>query len=407
MLAAVLIGAAVIPGHAAGSASPPCQGHGCRVGSGTVRWIRRLPGSWTADNGPDGTMLSHGEAFAAVGGSLAAIGLGTFVAGFGATSGVPVWTARLTGFPAGSAIVSVRSWPGVVTVGVAEPGGSKGASREEVVLAAGSGTVLREYPAAMYGGAVAASASRVVIVGDSAVTCYDNATGRVVWSRRTGPVAQAWRMDAGVLYVTEAAGGFLGTAPVTRLRRISLRSGAERLIRPGPHADFAGSLSGAADGVVLFSGSRDLSAYSGTDGHLLWRRPGVVPETEDPVRHTLYVTTGSAMIGLSPLTGTPVKRGAVRGPSGLYGVRNGVALGLDAGARGVAWGYDIARQRVVWTTPALPWPHYFVDLSGIGGSSDPATGTVLLASCAATGTPAPGSTGQQPCTRPELVAIRG
>jgi hypothetical protein len=194
---------------------------------------------------------------------------------------------------------------------------------------------------------------------------------------------------------------------VTGLRRISLGTGAERVIRPGQHAVFAGSLSGAADGVVLFSGARYLSAYSGTDGHLLWRQPGVVPETVDPVRHTLYVTTGSAMIGLNPLTGVAVKGGAVRGPSGLYGVRNGVALGLDSGARGVAWGYDIARQRVVWTTPSLPWPHYFVDLSCVGGSSDPATGTVLLASCAATGNPPPGSSGQQPCTRPELVAIRG
>ena len=58
------------------------------------------------------------------------------------------------------------------------------------------------------------------------------------------------------------------------------------------------------------------------------------------------------------------------GSSGLYGVRGGVALGLDQGPDGDAWGYDVARQRVVWTTPRLPWPHYFVDLSGIGGSAD-------------------------------------
>lgn len=406
VLAAVLLGAAIIPGHAAGSASPPCRAHGCRVGFGNVRWIRRLPGAWTADGGPAGTELSHGEAYAAVGGSLAVIGLGTTVASFSVQAGGPAWTTSLSGFPAGSAIVSVRSWPGVVTAGVAAPGTGKGASRQEVVLSARTGSVIRQYPAAMYGGAVAASAARVVIVGTSAVTCYDNATGKVLWRRRTGRVEQAWRTDQGMLYVTVAAGGYLGTAPVTKLRRISLRTGAERLIRPGAAA-FAGALSGATDGVVLFSGTRGLSAYSGQDGHLLWRRAGVVPETADPVRHTLYVTTGSAMIGLSPQTGAPVKGGAVRGPSGLYGVRNGVALGLDQGARGVAWGYDIARQRVVWTTPALPWPHYFVDLSGIGGSSDPATSTVVLASCAATGNTPPGSPGQQPCTRPELVAIRG
>lgn len=366
-----------------------------------------MPGAWTADGGPAGTVPSHGEAYAAVGGSLAVIGLGTTVASFSVSTGAPAWTTSLTGFPVGAAIVSVRSWPGVVTAGVAVPGTGNGASRREVLLSARTGAVIRQYPAAMYGGAVAASPARVVIVGSSAVTCYDNATGKVIWRRRTGRVEQAWRTDQGVLYVTVAAGGYLGTAPVTKLRRISLRTGAEQLISPGRPAVFAGTLSGAADGVVLFSGSRDLSAYSGQDGHLLWRRAGVVPESVDPVRHTLYVTTGLALVGLSPQTGVPVKDDVVRGPSGLYGVRNGVALGLDQGARGVAWGYDIARQRVVWSTPALPWPHYFVDLSGIGGSSDPASSTVVLATCAATGNPLPGSPGQQPCIRPELVAIRG
>jgi hypothetical protein len=131
-----------------------------------------------------------------------------------------------------------------------------------------------------------------------------------------------------------------------------------------------------------------------------------VPETVDPVRQTLYVTTGSAMIGISPLTGDTVKGASVRGPSGLYGVRDGVALGLDQGARGVAWGYNIARQRVVWTTPPLPWPHYFVDLSGIGGSADAASSTVLLASCAELGSAPARGPAAQPCLRPELVAVR-
>jgi hypothetical protein len=89
---------------------------------------------------------------------------------------------------------------------------------------------------------------------------------------------------------------------------------------------------------------------------------------------------------------------------------------MDQGAEGVAWGYDIARQRVVWTTPQLPWPHYFVDLSGIGGSADPASSTVLITTCAQLGssrTPLAGSGGPgggaaqdgQACLRPELVAI--
>ena len=36
------------------------------------------------------------------------------------------------------------------------------------------------------------------------------------------------------------------------------------------------------------------------------------------------------------------------GSAGVYGVRNGVALGLDQGQAGEAWGYDVAAQRVVW-----------------------------------------------------------
>jgi hypothetical protein len=49
----------------------------------------------------------------------------------------------------------------------------------------------------------------------------------------------------------------------------------------------------------------------------------------------------------------------------------------------------------------LPWPHYFVDLSGIGGSADPGSRTVILTAC-----------GQriqvgarQVCQKPELVLV--
>lgn len=406
VLAAVLLGAALVPGHAVGSASPPCQGRRCVPAAGSIRWIRRLPGYWTVGSGPDGTVLSHGEAYAAVAVNLAAVGFGTTIYGYDVSTGARAWTTTLSGLPAGSSIVSVRAWPGVVTAGVAIPDKRHGtAAREEVVLAAATGAQLHRYPAAVYGGAVAATAARVVIVGVRSVTCYDNVSGRVIWSRATGKVAQAWRVDQDELYVTVAPGGYLGTSPVQALRRISLLTGAERVIRPA-HAAFAGALSGAGDGVVLFSAARGLSAYSGSTGRLLWQRPGVVPETADPVRQTVYVTTGSVLTGISPLTGETVKGTSVRGPSGLYGVRDGVALGLDQGPQGLAWGYDIARQRVVWTTPALPWPHYFVDLSGVGGSADPASSTVLLASCAELGSAPAGGSGPQACLRPELVAVR-
>ena len=87
---------------------------------------------------------------------------------------------------------------------------------------------------------------------------------------------------------------------------------------------------------------------------------------------------------MNPLTGqvTATASGsAVDGSAGLYAVRDGVALGLDQGASGDAWGYDISAQRVTLTAAGLGWPHYFVDLSGIGGSADPASDLVVIAAC--------------------------
>jgi hypothetical protein len=52
----------------------------------------------------------------------------------------------------------------------------------------------------------------------------------------------------------------------------------------------------------------------------------------------------------------------------------------------------------------VPWPHYFVDLSGIGGSAAATSPAVLLAICRQLGGPAPGAAGPV-CWRPELVAL--
>ncbi len=122
----------------------------------------------------------------------------------------------------------------------------------------------------------------------------------------------------------------------------------------------------------------------------------------DQAHGTLYVTRHGALLGVDPQTGARVTRRSVPGSAGLYGIRNGVALGLDLGARGDAWGYGITARRVIWTTPTLPWPHYFVDLSGIGGSADPSSTTVLLTICAGLG---PATPSGPRCLRPELVAI--
>ncbi len=404
MLAAVLAGAVLIPGHAIGSASHACAG---RCGSvGTIRWTRALPGSWTAAAGITGTVPSHGEAYVAAGGRVAVIGFAMTVDAFNISTGNPLWTTAVTGFPPASSIVSVRSWPDSVTVGVSSPGARGSAPvRAELVLAARTGRRIRSYPAAAYGGAIAAGPANTVVVGPADVTSYDNATGKAIWNRATGPVPQAWRVDHGELYVTVAADGYLGGAPVTALRRISLRTGAERTIRPAG-GSFSGTLSGAFDGVVLFSGPDGLAAYSGDTGQLLWQRRGT-PETVDLETNTLYVTGRSQLVGVDPQSGVRIARLSIPGSPGLYGIRGGTALGLDLGAPGDAWGYDIAARRVVWTTPPVPWPHYFVDLSGIGGSADPGSSTILLSSCAELGTVSPGGSGpaRQACLRPELVAV--
>jgi hypothetical protein len=77
-----------------------------------------------------------------------------------------------------------------------------------------------------------------------------------------------------------------------------------------------------------------------------------------------------------------------------------VALGLDSGANGDAWGYDVAAGRVTWTSAALPWPHYFSDLSGLGGSaaSSGDSDLVVVAAC-------PHATSAGACADPELAAF--
>ena len=408
--AAVLLVVAVAPGPAAGSRSGGCTGPGGPGGSGcgsggTVRWARLLPGSWIAQTGLLGTTPAHGQAYAALGDQVAALGSGLAVSAYAARSGQPLWTADLTGFPAGSAIVSVRVWPGVVTAGVRLPAAAGTAAREEVVLAAATGRRIGTYPAAPFGGAVAADTAATVIVGAHAVTRYANRTGAVVWSRPTGRAAQAWQGDGSFLDLTVAAGGYLGAAPVTALRRINLRTGAERLIRPRADA-FAGALSLAFDGVVLFTGASGITAYRAATGSRLWHRRAGLPESVDVPQRRLYLLAGNALVGVDPVTGGRLARvsGANAESAGLYGVQAGAVLGLDRGALGKAWGYDVATKRVLWTSGPLPWPHYFVDPSGIGGSTSPSSNGLLLAICAELGPP-PGPGAAQPCLRPELTAV--
>lgn len=403
---AVLLAVAITPGPA--SASRPCPPRYCQS-AGTVRWERLLPGAWVAAAGIAGTAPAQGEAYAALGSQVAAVGVGTTIYAYRAGTGTPLWTAQLAGFPAGSSIVSLRAWPGVVTAGVDGPAGAAGGSvRREVVLSARHGRQIRSFAAASFGGAVTADGAATVIVGNTAVTRYSNRTGDVSWSKPTGPAAQAWRVDGGSLYVTVAAGGYLATGPVTALRRINLRTGAEHLVRPR-RGSFTGVLSRAFDGVVVFSGPGGTTAYSGKTGRRLWHRAGAVPENADSVAGLLYLTHANALVGVDPQNGRTEARvsgASAAGSSGLYAIRAGVVLGLDEGAQGDAWGYDVSAGRVVWTSASLPWPHYFVDLSGVGGSTDPGGDAVLLAVCAQLGpAPAPAAGPGQACLRPELAEL--
>jgi hypothetical protein len=402
---AVLVALAIVPGPA--SAARPCTNRACQS-AGLVRWARPLPGAWVAQSGLAGTTPAQGAAYAAMGGRIAVIGIGTTVFAYQSRSGAPSWDSSLAGFRAGSRIVSVRVWPGVVTVGVDVPGrraGSLGA-RHEVILDGSTGRLIRSVPAAPFGGAVAAGPARTVIVGSTAVTSYSNRTGAVLWSHPTGPAAQAWKVSGNDLYLTVSAGGYLSNGPARALRKIFLRSGVQRLIHP-PGKSFHGVLSRVFAGVAVFTDARGTIAYSATTGRRLWRRLGAVPENADPLDGLLYLTDGNSLAGVDPETGRTqvhVSGGSTTGTSGFYAVRDGVVLGLDQGPQGDAWGYDVAVGRVLWTNADLPWPHYFEDLSGIGGSASPESGAILLAVCAQAGAAAAGSTSPV-CDRPELVAL--
>jgi outer membrane protein assembly factor BamB len=440
--AAVLLVAAITPGISAGWSSQLCQRAHCES-AGTIRWIRPMPGSWTVQNGEVGITPVDGQAYAALGSQIAAVGSGLTVSAYEASTGSRLWTTVLTGFPAGSAITAVRVWPGVVTVGVVPPappgpststapapggaaahdghatgsgqavagtpatgGGTathSGPPRSEVVLRASTGHKIRAYPAAQFGGAVAASPATTVVVGPRAVTSYANHTGAVRWSRPTGVVPQAWQVDGGELYMAVAAGGYLGSAPVTAVRRISLGTGVQHIVRShGP--SFLGALSLAYRGVVVFSSARWTRGYSATTGRELWHYPSALPDTVDAVAGRLYLISGNTLIGVNPQTGSTLARVNAASSSGLYGIREGAVLGIDHGALGKAWGYGIAAQQVLWTSRPLPWPHYFVDLSGIGGSAPPGEDAVLLAICGQVAAQATGTTLPR-CTRPELAVL--
>jgi hypothetical protein len=378
-----------------------CQHCGTAQPVVAQRWTAPLPGLWLAGGSGGGvtsTVPAAGQAYVAVGGGLVVVGDGLTLTAFSLGNGSQQWQATLPA-PAGASIMSVRAWPGAVTAGIL---GADGRTRTEAVVAGATGGELREYPAAMFGGAVAASLTTTVVVGPNAVTSYDNRNGRVRWRRPTG-LNWSWRVDGQTLYVAKSADGYLGSSPVTALKVINLKTGAERTLGSPLGSPFSGTLATAADGMVLFASASGVTAYSESTGDLLWSMAGAVPEGTDPAAGLVYLTSdGTTLTGVDPLTGqvrTSVS-GSANGAAGMYVVRDGVALGLDSGANGTAWGYDVAAGRVTWTSAALPWPHYFSDLSGLGGSAAIAgdSDVVVVAAC-------PQASAAGACADPELVAF--
>ena len=271
ILAAVVLFPSGTPSHHGKS----CHGHSCPPVAGAIIWSKPLTGAWVAENGGLGTVYADGQAFAAVGHGVAAIGFGLTLDAYDAGTGFPRWAANLTGVPAKASIVSVRVWPGVVTAGVDIPDGSSSgaAGREEIVLNAVTGKQIRTFPATWFGGAVNATVRSTVVIGRNAVTSYSNSTGKVAWRYVTGSAPQAWERSGDLLYVTVSATGEVGTAPVTAVRQINLQTGKEGLIQPVGDA-FDGRLSGAFAGTLLFSAADGLRMYSETTTSLAKRFQG-------------------------------------------------------------------------------------------------------------------------------------
>jgi hypothetical protein len=405
-LAAVLLGVLVFPVSGLVSGGQPqqaaCRGCGGTLPAVAQRWAVPLPGAWLAGSG--GTVPAGGQAYVAVGGGIAVVGDGLTLTAFSLADGRQLWQTTLNG-PAGGSIMSVRAWPGAVTAGILAAGGG---TRTEAVVAAASGAELRHYPAAVFGGAVQASLATAVVVGRNGVTSYDNKSGHVRWYHATGQ-NKSWQVDGTTLYVAESDGGYLGSSPVTALQVMNLTSGAERPLSSPVGQPFSGTLAAAADGVALFASASGVTAYSGSTGGMLWSRAGSVPDGVDPAQGLVYLTSGGATLtGVDPLTGqvkTSVSGSGDNATAQMYVVRGGVALGLDGGANGDAWAYDVAAGRVTWTSSSLPWPHYFSDLSGLGGSAAVSgdSNVVVIAAC-----PQPSSSASSSaaaCADPELVAF--
>jgi hypothetical protein len=113
-----------------------CRGCSAAEPAITQSWTAPLPGTWLAGgsngSGGTGTVPAGGQAYVAVGGGMAVVGDGLTLTAFSLDHGRRLWQATLPE-PAGASIMSVRAWPGAVTVGILAAGGR---TRTEAVVAA-------------------------------------------------------------------------------------------------------------------------------------------------------------------------------------------------------------------------------------------------------------------------------
>ncbi len=99
-LGLILVAVLLFPSGAVNRHHKICSTYRCKA-SGAIIWSRALTGSWLAQSGAQGTIYGQGQAYAAVGSEVAAVGYGLTLDAFDAKTGFPRWEATLGGVPAG------------------------------------------------------------------------------------------------------------------------------------------------------------------------------------------------------------------------------------------------------------------------------------------------------------------
>jgi len=204
------------------------------------------------------------------------------------------------------------------------------------------------------------------------------------------PAMKSWTTADVLLYALGVGAG--QADPLAELEFTTENSiGVQTKVLP----TFGNMITGGGRGRSL--GDFDPAAFVHAEQAFTLHRPLPTAGTSRSVSRVAGIyDKGSAALVVTESTAVDAATGA----AALYVVRDGVALGLSSGANGAAWGYNMAKGTVGWTWPALPWPHFFSDLSGLGGSAAVSGDTVVVTACQRLAS-SPGM-----CADPELVAFK-